>query len=192
MREEKTKMSLLSSHEKERKLSSEDILVSKTDVGGRITYGNDTFIEVSGYSKEELVGQPHNIIRHPDMPKAIFYIMWQSIKKGQNIMAVVKNLTKDGKFYWVTTDFDIQRNRDGAIRNYIAFREPTPRKVIKEVEKLYEIILDIEKKKGEKQSIEYLGTFLEEKNMTYNEYIQDLARPKGIGEKLLERMKSFL
>jgi len=192
MREEKTKMSLLSSHEKERKLSSEDILVSKTDVGGRITYGNDTFIEVSGYSKEELVGQPHNIIRHPDMPKAIFYIMWQSIKKGQNIMAVVKNLTKDGKFYWVTTDFDIQRNRDGAIRNYIAFREPTPRKVIKEVEKLYEIILDIEKKKGEKQSIEYLGTFLEEKNMTYNEYIQDLARPKGIGGKLLERMKSFL
>lgn len=192
MREEITKMSLLSSHDKEKKLSSEDILVSKTDVGGRITYGNDTFIEISGYSKEELVGQPHNIIRHPDMPKAIFYIMWQSIKRGQNIMAVVKNLTKDGKYYWVTTDFDIQRNRDGAIRNYIAFREPTPRKVIKEVEKLYATLLDIEKKKGEKQSIEYLNIFLEEKNMTYNEYIQDLARPKGIGEKLLERMKSFL
>lgn len=185
-------MSLLSSHDKEKKLSSEDILVSKTDVGGRITYGNDTFIEISGYSKEELVGQPHNIIRHPDMPKAIFYIMWQSIKRGQNIMAVVKNLTKDGKYYWVTTDFDIQRNRDGAIRNYIAFREPTPRKVIKEVEKLYATLLDIEKKKGDRQSLEFLELFLEDKRMTYNEYIQDLARPKGIGEKLLERMKSFL
>jgi len=192
MREEITKMSLLSSHDKEKKLSSEDILVSKTDVGGRITYGNDTFIEISGYSKEELVGQPHNIIRHPDMPKAIFYIMWQSIKRGQNIMAVVKNLTKDGKYYWVTTDFDIQRNRDGAIRNYIAFREPTPRKVIKEVEKLYATLLDIEKKKGDRQSLEFLELFLEDKRMTYNEYIQDLARPKGIGEKLLERMKSFL
>ena len=184
-------MALINLHGKERKLSSDDILVSKTDIGGRITYGNETFIEVSGYSKEELIGHPHNIIRHPDMPKAIFYLMWQSIKRGQNIMAVVKNLTKDGRYYWVTTDFDIQRGRNGQIRNYIAFREPTPRKVIKEVEKIYETLLDIEKKKGDKQSLEFLELFLEDKRMTYNEYIQDLARPKGIGEKLLHKMKSF-
>lgn len=185
-------MALINLHGNEKRLSSDDILVSKTDVGGRITYGNETFIEVSGYSKEELIGQPHNIIRHPDMPKAIFHLMWQSIKKGQNIMAVVKNLTKDGRYYWVTTDFDIQRNRDGEIRNYIAFREPTPRKVIKEIEPIYATLLEIEHRKGDKASIDFLNTFLEEKGMTYNEYIADLARPKGIGEKILHKMKSYL
>ncbi|MFK5975769.1 MAG: PAS domain-containing protein [Sulfurovum sp.] len=184
-------MLIIKDQGKEKKLSSDDILVSKTDISGRITYGNETFLKVAGYTKEELIGQPHNIIRHPDMPKAIFQLMWESIKKGKNITAVVKNLTKDGKFYWVTTDFDIQRGSNGQIRNYIAFREATPRKVIKEVEKIYAILLDIEKKKGDRQSMEFLNIFLEDKQMTYNEYIQDLARPKGIGQKLLHNMKSF-
>ena len=184
-------MAIINKRGKEKKLSSDDILVSKTDIGGRITYGNDTFMDISGYSKKELIGQPHSIIRHPDMPKAIFQLMWESIKKGQNITAVVKNLTKDGRFYWVTTDFDIQRGSNGQIRNYIAFREATPRKVIKEIEKIYETLLDIEKKKGDRQSLEFLHLFLEDKQMTYNEYIQDLARPKGVGQKLLHKMKSF-
>ncbi len=184
-------MALINSQRKEKKLSSDSILVSKTDISGRIIYGNETFLAISGYSKEELIGQPHSIIRHPDMPKAIFHLMWQSIKKGKNIMAVVKNLTKDGRHYWVTTDFDIQRDRSGQIRNYIAFREPTPRKVIKEIEKIYQTLLEIEKRKGDKQSLEFLNLFLEEKRMTYNEYIEDLARPKGIGEKLIHKMKCF-
>ena len=180
-----------SSKSKEIKLSFEDILVSKTDINGRITYGNDKFMEVSGYSKEELIGTPHNIIRHPDMPKVIFYFMWQSIKRGRNIMAVVKNQSKNGNYYWVTTDFDIQKGRTGEIRNYIAFREPTPRKVIKEIEEIYRVLLDIEKDKGMDGSIEYLELFLSEKGMSYNEYIEDLAKPTSFREKILHRMKSF-
>ena len=106
------------------KLGSKDMLVSKTDAQGNITYGNSKFVEIAGYKESELIGSAHNILRHPDMPKAVFYLMWQSIQNGKNIMAVVKNLSKNGDHYWVTTDFEIQKNREGKIRNYIAFRHP--------------------------------------------------------------------
>ena len=79
---------------KEIKISSQKMLVSKTNAKGVITYGNENFVDISGYSESELIGSPHNILRHSDMPKAIFYLMWQRITRGRNIMAVVKNLSK--------------------------------------------------------------------------------------------------
>ena len=107
---------------KEIKLHSKDMLVSRTDTEGVITYGNSKFVEVTGYKESELIGSPHSILRHPDMPQAAFYLMWDSIKKGRNIMAVVKNLARNGDHYWVTTDFEINRSKEGKIKNYIAFR----------------------------------------------------------------------
>ena len=173
------------------KLNSKDILVSKTDQKGVITYGNSMFVEVSGYSENELIGSNHNILRHPDMPKVIFYLMWQSIKNGKNIMAVVKNLAKNGDHYWVTTDFDIQRDREGKIRNYIAFRQATNKKVVKEIEPLYQKLLQIEKEHGMDASIEYLEAFLEEKGMSYNQYIEALAKPTGVTAVIFGKMKSL-
>ena len=75
-------------------LNLKDILVSKTDKNGKILYVNDSFCSVSGYTPNEVIGAPHNIIRHPDMPRAIFYLMWQTIQGGQNITIIVKNLAK--------------------------------------------------------------------------------------------------
>jgi PAS domain S-box-containing protein len=174
---------------KELKLHPKDMLVSKTDSKGIITYGNSKFVEISGYKESELINTPHNILRHPDMPKAIFYLMWESIKKGHNIMAVVKNLSKSGDHYWVTTDFEIQRNKEGKIRNYIAFRYPASNNIIKTIEPLYGKMLEIEKTHGMDASIEYLEAFLEEKKMSYNQYIDELAKPKGLAAKLFETMK---
>ncbi|MBP5779253.1 MAG: PAS domain-containing protein, partial [Campylobacter sp.] len=88
------------------KLDPKKIIVSKTDANGIITYANDYFVEVCQYSQEELLGSPHNIVRHPDMPKVAFKLMWDTINKGENFKAVVKNLAKDGRYYWVITDFD--------------------------------------------------------------------------------------
>jgi len=176
---------------KEIKLNSKDMLVSKTDTAGVITYGNSKFVEISGYKESELIGSDHNILRHPDMPKAIFYLMWQSIKKGRNIMAVVKNIAKNGDHYWVTTDFEIKRNREGKISNYIAFRYPASKNIVKVMEPLYIRMIDIEKEHGMDASVDYLEAFLEEKKMSYNQFIEDLAKPKGISAILFDKMKKL-
>ncbi len=108
--------------DEEIKLNSKRIIVSKTDKKGDILYVNDYFCEITGYQPNEVIGAPHNIIRHPDMPRAIFYLMWKTIQSGGNITAIVKNLSKSGRYYWVMTDFENHRDSDGNIDSYIAFR----------------------------------------------------------------------
>ncbi len=172
-------------------LDSKRYIVSKTDDRGVIEYGNEYFVEISGYKESELIGSPHNILRHPDMPKAAFYLMWQSIQNGKNIMAVVKNLSKNGDHYWVTTDFEIQKNKEGKIRNYIAFRHPASKNVIKVIEPLYAKMFEIEEEHGMDASIDYLEAYLEEKKMSYNQFIEDLAKPKGITAIVFDKMKKL-
>jgi len=177
---------------KEIKLRKDKIIVSKTDMKGIIIYANDYFVEVSGYSEVELIGKPHNIVRHPDMPKAVFYLLWENIKRGKNIAAVVKNMNKNGDYYWVVTDFEIIRDSMGNIIEYIAYRHRVPKQVLDEIEPLYAKLLEIEKAHGMRASVEYLNTLLHEKGYKdYNDYIHDLARPKGLKAKLFKKMKSL-
>ena len=176
---------------KEIKLDSKKFIVSKTDTTGKIIYGNDYFTEVSGYKECELIGTPHNILRHPDMPQAIFYLMWQHLKSNRNIMAVVKNLAKNGNHYWVTTDFNINRDREGNIFSYMAFRQASSKQVINIIEPLYKTLLQIEKEHNMDASIEYLDAYLEEKQMNYDQFIEDLAKPKGLTSLFFEKMKKM-
>jgi len=179
--------------DEEIKLNPKKIVVSKTDIKGHILYANEYFCEVTGYEPNELIGKPHNIIRHPDMPRAIFYLMWRTIQSGGNITAIVKNLAKDGRYYWVSTDFENHRDVSGSINSYIAFRRPAPKKAVEEMEELYSIMLDIEREHGMKASLVYLQGFLDEKHTNYNEYMNDLIKPKSLMEKLFTVMKkSFL
>ena len=87
------------------KLANKRYLVSETDAKGVITYCNDYFTEISGYKREELIGKQHNIIRHPDMPRLVFKLLWERIQSGKNVNALVKNLAKNGKYYWIFTEF---------------------------------------------------------------------------------------
>jgi len=176
---------------REIKLSSQKMLVSKTDASGYISYANENFVEISGYSESELIGSPHNILRHPDMPKAIFYIMWQNIKSNKNIMAVVKNLAKNGNHYWVTTDFEIRKNREGKITNYLAFRQSASKSIIKAIEPLYSKMIEIEESQSMDESLKYLDSFLDEKDMSYNEFIKDLALSKGLAYTFFQKMKDL-
>jgi len=176
---------------KQIKLDNKRYLVSKTDTKGYIVFGNDYFSEITGYKENELIGANHNILRHPDMPKAIFHLMWQHLDSGRNIMAVVKNLAKNGDHYWVVTDFDIKRDRSGQIRNYLAFRQSAPKHVVKEIEPLYEMLLRIEKEHDMEASIEYLLGYLEEKHMNYDQFIEQLAKPKGLTAILFNKMKKM-
>ena len=126
------------------------------------------------------------------MPKAIFHLMWQHLQSGRNIMAVVKNMTKYGNHYWVTTDFDIKRNSiTEKPEYYIAFRQAAPRHVVQEMEKIYTKLLEIEYDHGMEASILYFEAFLEEKGMNYDQFIEELAKPKGLKAVLFEKMKNF-
>ena len=105
-----------------KKLIDKFLIVSSTDKDGIITYANDEFVKVSGYSKEELIGKPHNIVRHPDMPKHVFKAMWDTIKSGKIWQGVVKNRKKNGEPYYVKTIIAPFFDSDDNIKEYIALR----------------------------------------------------------------------
>ena len=139
-------------------------IVSETDEKGRITFANDYFIEVSGYTMEELIGKPHNIVRHPDMPKVVFKLLWETISQGKNINAVVKNLAKDGRYYWIFTEFESRKDTDtGEIIGYHAARKDVSKHVIEVISELYSKLLEIEKNESVGASEKYLIAFLKDK-----------------------------
>lgn len=150
-------------------------IVSKTDIYGTILYANDVFSKTCEYSTIELIGEPHNIIRHPDMPKVAFKALWDALKKGENFHAIVKNLTRTGRYYWVITDFTIDKDDEGKVVGYTARRKAVPDGVVKKIEPVYKTLLDIEKLKGEKASELYFEAYLnEEVGKNYNDFVVDL------------------
>lgn len=150
-------------------------LVSKTDTFGTIEYVNEVFMDVSGYEEFELVAKPHNIIRHPDMPKAIFKVLWDNIKAGNQFHGILKNLAKSGRYYWAITDFEYEKDKNDKIIGYIARRKSVPEGVItKHIQPLYKKLLQIEQVSGELASEKYLNGFLQEAGLTYVDYITNL------------------
>ncbi len=114
-----------------------DILVTRTDLKGIITYANDAFVEISGFTREELVGKNHNVVRHPDMPPAAFEDLWNTIKKGQPWTAPVKNRTKNGDFYWVEANVT-PVFKNGKVTEYLSVRYAPSRQQISEAEDIYQ------------------------------------------------------
>ncbi len=100
------------------------VIISETDLKGVITFANRKFCEISGYNIDELVGQAHNIIRHPDMPRIAFATMWETIQRGETWRGLVKNLRKDGLYYWVETEISSVKNDQDITIGYIAARKP--------------------------------------------------------------------
>lgn len=178
--------------ENEIKLNTKRYIVSKTDSKGFIEYGNDYFVEISGYTEAQLIGQPHSIIRHPDMPKIVFKMMWDRINKGQNIMAVVKNLAKDGSYYWVVTEFEPKVDPiTNEIISHTAFRKAAPQNAIDTMVPIYAKLIEIEKEGGIQASEKYLRGFLEDNNTTYDEFIDKLVGNKGLFKIFFGMMKKL-
>ena len=178
--------------DKEIHLDHKRYIVSKTDPNGIIEYGNDYFVEISKYSEQELIGQAHNIIRHPDMPKVVFKMMWDRLNKGKNIMALVKNLAKDGSYYWVITEFEPKRDAiSNEIISHTAFRKAAPKDAIKSIEPIYKKLLEIEKSSGVDASEKYFRAYLEEKDITYDEFIDKLVGNNTIFKIFFQTMKKL-
>jgi len=158
----------------EKSLLESEFIVSKTDSKGKILYGNKIFIKISGYQESELLGQPHSILRHPDMPKIIFKLLWERLQAKGEIFAYVKNLCKDGSFYWVLANVTVTLDTNGSVVDLHAVRRKPSSKAMQVIPDLYAKLLQEEKKSGIDASTKMLNNILNEKGVSYDNFIFDL------------------
>jgi len=164
---------------RERTFGDDEIIVSKTDRAGRITYANDVFQEVALYSEAELLDQPHSLLRHPDMPRCVFKLLWDTIEAGNEIFAYVKNMAKNGDYYWVFAHVTPSFDKAGRIVGYHSNRRrPSPEAVAK-IEPLYRKLLAEEerhpnRKDGMMSAFNMLVGLLEERGIGYDEFVFSL------------------
>jgi PAS domain S-box-containing protein len=164
---------------KEINIGSGDMIVSSTDLKGNIVYTNDIFCKYAGYTREELIGQPHNILRHEDMPRAIFYLLWSEIQAGRTIYAFVKNKSKNGDFYWVKA-YVKPIYENGQVVKYTSYRKPVNPFAKEYITKLYAALVEYEKTHSTEESIAFVLKYLEERKLSYNEFINRLSIGKSV------------
>lgn len=157
----------------------DELIVSRTDTKGIITYCNQVFINVAGYTEKELLGKPHSIIRHPDMPKCVFKFLWDNIAKGEEIFAYVKNMTKDGGFYWVIAHVTPTYDASGNVIGYHSNRRCPKRAAIQAIIPVYNKLLKIEHEaesqmKGMQAAYQQLTQLIHQTQKDYNEFILSL------------------
>jgi len=130
----------------ERTFAAEELIVSKTDPRGVITYANDVFLRVGAYSLDEVIGRPHNLIRHPEMPRAVFQLLWDTLADRQELFAYIVNLAADGAHYWVLAHVTPSYGPDGAVVGYHSNRRRPSRRAVDRVRPLYERLLAEERR----------------------------------------------
>lgn len=161
----------------------DELIVSKTDPQGRLTYANRTFLEIAGYTEDEVIGNQHNMIRNPNMPRAIFELLWSTLKRGEEIFAYVVNATKSGDHYWVIAHVTPSIVNGTIIGFHSTRRVPNPQIIRGTIIPLYDRLKNLEdsnssKKSGLQQSVDALKAFLAEKGLTYDEFISNLENGK--------------
>jgi PAS domain S-box-containing protein len=161
---------------RERTFDEDDIIVSKTDLKGIITYANHTFMKVSGYAEEELLGQPHNIIRHPDMPQSVFKLLWDTLAQGREIFAYVNNMCKNGDHYWVFAHVTPSFNDAQQIVGYHSSRRVPERRKIELFADIYARLRTEERRQSDpRRGMQAGGQLLEhmlaEKHIAYEEFM---------------------
>lgn len=158
----------------EKSFNSDEIIVSKTNLKGVITYGNELFIKMSGYEEEELLGAPHNIIRHPDMPRSVFKLLWDTLGQKSEIFAYVKNLAKDGSYYWVQANVTCSFDLNGNVIGYHSVRRKPTKTALDKVIPLYKMMLDAEKSGNIEAGTKVLINLLNNNKTTYEEFVLSL------------------
>ncbi len=168
----------------ERFFDEDEIIVSKTDPNGLITYTNDVFVRVSGYAEGDLIGAPHSIIRHPDMPRAVFKLLWDTVQQRQEIFAYVLNMSRTGDHYWVFAHVTPTFGPAGQIVGYHSNRRVPSRAAIAQVKPLYDGLLAEERKHAGKldalaASSRILAEILRDVGMRYDEWVWSIENMAG-------------
>lgn len=160
----------------ERKFPEDEIIVSKTDPRGRLTYVNDVFLSVSGYTESECIGQQHSMIRHPEMPRAIFKLLWDTIASGREIFAYVNNRAKNGDHYWVLAHVTPNFGPGGDIIGYHSNRRVARPEALAKIKPLYCTLLETENRAADRKvgldaSTRQLNDILAREGKSYGEFI---------------------
>lgn len=130
---------------REARFGADEIIVTKTDLTGHLTYANDVFLRVAGYTEAEVIGQPHSFIRHPEMPRAVFKLLWDTIQGGREVFAYVVNLTKHGDHYWVFAHVTPTLDGTGATIGYHSNRRCPDRDQVEAISDLYREMVQVER-----------------------------------------------
>lgn len=159
----------------ERTFGADELIVSKTDLKGTITYANRVFCRVSGYTEAQLLGRPHSILRHPDMPRAVFKLLWDELGAGREVFAYVLNLAADGAHYWVLAHVT-PTIRGGRTIGYHSNRRRPDRRAVAQATALYAALLAEERtapdrRAGLARSWALLEETLAQKRTTYPELV---------------------
>ncbi|CAA7616730.1 PAS domain-containing protein [Magnetospirillum sp. UT-4] len=163
----------------ERTFRDDELIVSKTDPKGRITYCNDVFLSISGFREAELLGQPHNIIRHPDMPRTIFKLLWETLEQGREIFAYVVNRCKNGDHYWVLAHVAPDRGPDGTVTGFHSNRRTPDPAALEVIRPLYARLLAEETRHGDRKAgleagFAMLQALLADKGLSYDQFVLGL------------------
>ncbi len=163
----------------ERFFPEDEIIVSKTDRKGKITYANDVFMSVSGYAETELLGKPHSIVRHPEMPRCVFKLLWDTIESGKEIFAYVNNRAKSGDNYWVFAHVTPWLDANRSIAGYHSFRRCPRREAVAAVAPVYRQLLAVEAqhddpKRGMAAATEVLLDVLKGQGVSYDRFVLSL------------------
>lgn len=161
---------------RESPFSEDEIIVTKTDLKGRITYANDVFLRVSRLTSAEAVGQPHSIIRHPDMPRCIFKLLWDTLESKQEIFAYVVNLASNGDHYWVFAHVTPSFDGSGNVVGYHSMRRKPDAQQVAAIQPLYKQLLEEERrpssrKDGMLSAHDNLFQLLNAKGVGYDQFV---------------------
>ena len=163
----------------ERTFGEDEIIVSKTDNAGRITYANDVFLKVALYKEREVLGQPHSLVRHPDMPRCVFKLLWDTIQDGREIFAYVKNMAKNGDYYWVFAHVTPSFGGGDQVIGFHSNRRSPRREAIAKIEPIYKALLAEEnrhanRKDGMMAGFQMLCKTLESQGVDYDQFVFSL------------------
>jgi PAS domain S-box-containing protein len=163
----------------ERTFGEDEIIVSKTDLKGRVTYANDVFLKIAEYREAEVLGQPHSLIRHPDMPRCVFRLLWDTIAAKSEIFAYVKNMTRSGAYYWVFAHVTPSFDAFGNISGYHSNRRVPERRALATIEPIYRQLLAAEnshadRKAGMQAGFDMLVGLLQAQGVEYDEFVHSL------------------
>jgi PAS domain S-box-containing protein len=162
----------------ERLMGEDDLIASKTDSRGVITYANRTFLNIADYGEEEVLNKPHNLVRHPHMPRCVFKLLWDTIKKGDEIFAYVINRARNGDHYWVFAHVTPTLSPTGEITGYHSNRRAPRRDAVNAIYPVYKELLRKENEIGGRAGMEASTRMLLEtlaaKGVGYDEFVLTL------------------
>lgn len=165
---------------KERFFEEKELIVSKTDLTGRITYANDVFMKLAGYKEEDLINAPHSLIRHPFMPRAVFKLLWDTLAAKKEIFAYVVNQSKGGDYYWVFAHVTPSFDANGNVIGYHSNRRVPERRILDQtIIPLYTKLLEVEekpanRKEGMNLAFGAVVDLLKQKGVSYEELVFSL------------------